>query len=158
MPTTIQAITLLLMLAAVVCLVQSRRETRTHRNMIISAITAHSQPVFERLHIISGRLDAIVEGQRLSTILRLEPASLKVSPEQFEANKLQLRARILRAVEEVTHPDPGTQAYCVLERSGWSQFVEGSTRLAAQTALARLIVNNDKSGQRAFCEELVDKL
>lgn len=122
-------------------------------------------PTTEFIHgwisTISRSLKEIVEGQRLSAVLSLSPASLKISPERFEANKGQLRKGLLRALKDSElkgYSEPSTRAFCILNASGWENFVEGDTRLAAQRALARLIVNGDEEGLRALCEELVDKL
>ncbi len=107
---------------------------------------------------ITKRLDNVIEGQRLSMILKLEPASLKINPEQFEPQKEKVKARLLEAFEMERHPYPETLAYCIFNRSGLNVFVEGKTLLVAQKALARLIVNDDKESAKVFLGELVDKL
>ncbi|MDD5433402.1 MAG: hypothetical protein PHE77_01955, partial [Candidatus Pacebacteria bacterium] len=61
--------------------------------------------------------------------------------------------------ETEKHPVPVTWAFCVLNKSGWDQFVTNEARLAAENALARLRANNASSENIAtFLEEIVDKL
>lgn len=111
---------------------------------------------------ILDRLNALVESQRLSVILKLEPASLKISPEQFEPNKEGIKARMFQVLEQkksaYRNDDQNTYAYVVLNHSGWDNFVTGETRGDAQAALARLLANGDENAVKAFIEELVDKL
>ncbi|MBI2514598.1 hypothetical protein HYV91_00175 [Candidatus Wolfebacteria bacterium] len=119
------------------------------------------QPVIgQSLVAITESVRSLVESQRLSSVLSLSPASLKIDPAIFKANKEQLRTRLLRVLSEEKRdsiPAP-TWAYCVLEHSGWGKFVDGKTFLAAQAALTRLLANGDLEGAKALLGELVDKL
>jgi hypothetical protein len=104
------------------------------------------------------RLDRIIEGQRLSTIIKLEPTSLEISPEDFEANKEILKQKLLDVFAEEKHPSPSTRAYCILNHSGYDIFVEGNTRLKIQNALARLLVNNNTTKTKRFLGKIVKQL
>ena len=104
------------------------------------------------------KLDCVIEGQRLSAVLKLEPASLKIKPEDFEANKPVLKTKLLKCLDSERSPDADTKAFCILNHSGWDAFVESETRRNAQVALSRLIANEDKAAAVWFLEELVDKL
>ncbi len=162
MPTTtvvLQAITLFLLLAAVVCLVQSRREARIHRRVITAAITASIEPILHHLNAVSVGLESIIEGQRLSTVLRLEPASLKVTPAEFEPNRAAVKIALLAELKKQWgRMDMSTRTYAVLQSSGWGVFVDNETFASARKALARLFANDDFVSAQKFCEELVDKL
>lgn len=107
---------------------------------------------------IVSELRRLTEGQRLSTVLSISPASLKIDPSVFEPKRSAVRERMLKEFETQNHPNPGTRAYCILDHSGWEKFVDAKTFLAAQNALGRLLVNDDKVAARSFVEELVDKL
>ncbi len=109
---------------------------------------------------ILEKLNTLVEGQRLSTILKLDPGkdAFKISPEQFEANKPAIKARLLQGLETEEHPDPDTLAYCVLDRGAYRNFVSAETASSVQKALGRLLVNGDNAATKAFLEEIVDKL
>ena len=155
----LQATTLLLLLAAIVCLVQSRREARTHRRVITVAITASIEPILHHLNAVSVGLESIIEDQRLSTILRLEPASLKLDPAAFEARKPVIKAALLKELRKQWGKlDMGTRTFAVLTNSGWSAFVDNDTHNAARNALARLFANDDLASAETLCGELVDKL
>lgn len=114
--------------------------------------------VYKKIDLILEKQGNIIESQRLSTILRLEPASLKISPEQFLANKAVVKNSLMYHLAREDSPQPDTRAFCILHHSGWRGFVDNDTSLKAQNGLARLLANKDKEGAMAFCEELVDKL
>ena len=118
-----------------------------------------------QLDDIAEKMAAIVESQRLSTVLKIEPASLKVDPAKFEPNKERLLGRMIEEllVSKNWVPgnwkrDPSTAAFCVLNHSGFDQFVDAETRGGVQNTLARLIVNGEMDEARRFLQEVVDKL
>ena len=113
------------------------------------------------LKSVLGKVGAIVESQRLSTILRIEPASLKVDPAKFELNRERLKTRLLQELGDPRNPkdrDPATAAYCILNHSGLEDFVDYDTSKGIKSALARLITNGEMDEARRFLQEVVDKL
>ena len=103
-------------------------------------------------------LRRIAEGQRLSMILTISPASLTIDPAEFEPQRPVIRERLLKALETEQHPNPGTLAYCILDHSGWKEFVDGKTFQSAQTALGRLLTNKNTAGAKRFLAALVNQL
>lgn len=116
------------------------------------------QDFWRELKKISAALTFMVQGQQLSTVFELGPKSLRVRPEDFEPNKEQLRKNMLRIVVEESHPQPNTWAFCVLDHSGWRQFVDSETYSQAQNALGRLRANDDKEAILNLVNDLVDQL
>ncbi|MDO8655068.1 MAG: hypothetical protein Q7R48_01415 [bacterium] len=104
------------------------------------------------------RLSHIIEGQRLSAILRIEPSKLEIDPARFEADKEKLKTRAINALHSERHPQPETQAFLVLKASGLYEFLDGMTALSLQKALARLIVNEDRETAEALLGEVIDQL
>ena len=90
------------------------------------------------------KLSKVIQGQRLSTIIRIEPATMKIFPKEFLPKKDLLKKKVLEAFQDEKHPCPDTLAFCILNHSGFNGFVEGSTRQNIQRALARLLVNEDE--------------
>ena len=107
---------------------------------------------------ILARLDGVIEGQRLSVLLAIAPASLKVDPAKFEPNKERLKSLLLEKLATVQHPDPSTRAWCVLNHAGFEEFVDYDTSKGVKNALARLIVNGEMGEAQHFLREVVDKL
>lgn len=107
---------------------------------------------------IVDQLRRIAEGQRLSMVLSIGPSSLTIDPAEFEPKRDAVRERLLKAFETEKHPNPDTRAYCILDHSGWGTFVDGKTFQSAQTALGRLLTNNDIEAARKFVAALADQL
>jgi len=116
------------------------------------------------MHLIKGvariarEMNQIVESQRLSTVLRIEPTSLNVSPEQFEPNREVLKAALLERLEKEDHPNPPTRAYCILSDSGLLAFVNADTGIKIKDALTRLLANGDEEGAKNFLIKIVENL
>lgn len=104
------------------------------------------------------RLSHIIEGQRLSAILKIEPPELKIDPARFEADKGKLKTRAIIALHNERHPSPDTQAWLICERSGLLQFINSETAKSLRTALGRLIVNEDWEAAEALLGEVVNQL
>ena len=108
--------------------------------------------------VIQKRLGHIIEGQRLSVVLKIEPSEVKIDPARFEADKGKLTTRLIKALREEKHPQPETQAFMVLKVSGLSEFVNSETRRRLEAGLARLIVNEDWEGAETLLKEVVSQL
>ncbi|MEX2008538.1 MAG: hypothetical protein WD850_03550 [Candidatus Spechtbacterales bacterium] len=109
---------------------------------------------------IWGRVEHLVEGRRLSTLLKLDSSSFKLDPDRFEPNKQELLTRCVSLVgtKQAAHPSPSTEAYKILDISGLADFLSGGTKGSVQEALARLIANGDQEGQRELLREVVNQM
>ena len=96
----LQALILLGIGAAAWCAVQIRRDGRQHRDAINLAVLEGTKATMGSLERLSRRLEVLIEGQRLSTILRLEPASFKVTPEEFEPNRAAVKVALLAELKK----------------------------------------------------------
>jgi hypothetical protein len=107
----------------------------------------------------------IAASKRLSVYLAIERKDgLPISPEQFEANKPTLEARMLEEVEEqirreMAEKHPGCAAWEIVGgRTGFDSFVTTEVRLKMSTALTRLFTNKDIDGARKLIQEAVAAL
>ena len=117
----------------------------------IQSIPRLNQEIVTELH-------RLAEGQRLSMVFAISPQSLTIDPADFEPQRPVIRERLMKAFETETHPDPGTLAYCILDHSGWNEFVDGKTFQDAQKALGRLLANKNTKAAKKFLGTLVDQL
>ena len=117
-----------------------------------------NQSIHQSNQEIVVELRRIAEGQRLSMVLTISPSSLTIDPEEFEPQRPIIRERLLKAFETEQHPNPGTLAYCILDHSGWHEFVDGVTFQTAQIALGRLLANKNRKKAKRFLTVLVNQL
>lgn len=118
----------------------------------------HKKKLEVQMTNLENLLAFIAKGHQLSTIFDIKGATLRVSPEQFEANKEALLLRIEKAVAVENHPDPGTWAYCVINHSGLEEFLDGKTRSNLQKAMGRLRANDKTQEALEFAKDVIDQL
>ncbi|MDO8424140.1 MAG: hypothetical protein Q7S54_00835 [bacterium] len=115
------------------------------------------------LHELTEAVKQIAASKRLSTYLDIERKSgLAISPEQFEANKPALEARMLAEIDEQITRDrmtnPSHAAYEIINRSSFRSFVETRMYLDVLNALERLLANKDIDGAKQFVRDAVAAL
>jgi hypothetical protein len=104
-------------------------------------------------------MEKIAESKRLSIILSIEAKKgIEITPEDFEAKKEELRKSALELIEKEDHPQPSTWAYCVLEHSGISLFLDSDTFSKAKNALGRLRANKNMKAAKSFITKLINAL
>lgn len=134
-----------------VLFILSRRENKKLR--------AENTSFLRSLEEIKDQVSEIVEGQRLSVILKFEKDP-KIDQAHIEANKEALIKRVSKTLDSnPTHPNPDTLAYVILEQIGIPLFVSGQTRLEIQKVLGILIANDaSKDEWFDFLKEVIDQL
>lgn len=112
---------------------------------------------------LTETMKLIAASKRLSTYLAIERKSgLAISPEQFEANKPLLEARMLAELDEQIKrgrmENPGYASWNILGHSGFDAFVTTHVKLEVNTALTRLFTNNDLDGGKQLIHDIVAAL
>lgn len=88
----------------------------------------------------------------------LIPATISIRPEDFQIRADKLREKLLEALENESHPNTGTLAYCILNRGGIYEMLESKSAQESQKALARLLNNNEKEATKRFLETLAESV
>ncbi len=118
----------------------------------------------ERMDLLVKTMSQIAESKRLSTILTIEgKKGIDIKPEDFEPKREELREKMLAVMEEKRGAyerkgSASTWAYCILDHSGFNEFINADTQLKVKPALARLLANGNNVATKRFITMIVRNL